>query len=377
MEHERLQRAARKIDPAGIRSILVRATNWLGDAVMTTPALGALRVGFPAARITLLATPLVAELFSPHEWLDEVLVFERSGRHRGARGRLRLAAELRRRRFDLAVLFPNSFDAALVAWLARIPQRLGYATDGRRLLLTHPVPVSCQEPDVHQSGNYLALLAQAGIAAGPCPQRLTVIQAESAGIASRLQAAGIGPTDCVIGINPGATYGSAKRWYPERFAAVADELAARWGAHVVLTGGPDEAAIAADIARQLSRPCLNLAGQTRVRELMALIKRCDFFITNDSGPMHIAAALEVPLVAVFGPTDHATTYPLGSRTVLVRGEADCAPCLLRECPTDHCCMTSVTPAMVIAAAQRLKDQLDVRSSMPSASNPEPGSSNRS
>ena len=154
----------------------------------------------------------------------------------------------------------------------------------------------------------------------------------------------------------------AKRWFPDRFAEVALALAAAWGAKAVITGGPGEAAIAADIERDLAGNCLNLAGRTSVRELMTLIKRCNFFITNDSGPMHLAAAFGVPLVAIFGSTDHSTTYPLSDTAIVVRESVDCAPCMKRECPTDHVCMTSVTAETVIATALQLQKAVTAKNS---------------
>ncbi len=370
-EGEDLGKAVETIDPAAIGKILIRAVNWLGDAVMTTPAIGAVREFFPNAHISVLATPLVAELFTYHPWVDQVVVYDRKGRHRGAGGRLRLSAELKRHAFDLAIILPNSLDAALLPWLARVPRRLGLRSDGRGLLLNYGVPKRQQVTTGHQSEAYLSLLAHYGITASAKPQLLATSPAEDAAAARLLSAGGIGPGEYVVGINPGATYGSAKRWYPERFAAVADTLAGRWGAKIVLTGGSGEAGIAADIARTMSAPVLDLAGKTGVRELMAVIKRCNFFVTNDSGPMHIAAAFGVPLVAVFGSTDSSTTYPLAEHAVLVREQVDCAPCMKRECPTDHCCMTAVTPAMVVEAAERLKEQSDRQCSPVSVPNPEP------
>lgn len=342
------------LDKSAIRAILVRAVNWLGDAVMTTPALRAIRESFPEARITVLANPLVAELLAHHETVDAVHVYDRKGRHAGIRGRIRLARELRAERFDLAILLQNAIDAALIARLARIPRIMGYRTDGRGMLLTHGAPVTIEAKKLHHVDYYLAMLSRFGIETADKHLSLTVTREEEEGTARLLSDSGIGANDFVIGINPGATYGSAKRWYPERFAAVADELSRRWGARVVVTGGPGEAAIAADIAAAMTVPALVMAGKTSVRELMALIKRCDFFITNDSGPMHIAAAFSVPLVAVFGPTDHTTTSPWSDRAAIVRRDTDCAPCLLRECPTDHRCMTAVTMTDVVAAAERLR-----------------------
>jgi heptosyltransferase II len=347
-------------DPQGIERILIRSTNWIGDAVMTTPAIGAIRGTFPNAHITILATPLVAELFSPHDRIDEIMVYDKKEQHAGLAGRMRLARELRVRHFDMAILMQNAFDAALITWLARIPVRMGYRTDGRGFLLTHGCPLSMETKRLHHVNYYLDMLARFGIVTKEKTLTLMVTDEEERKATRLLHEAGIEAGDCLIGINPGATYGSAKRWYPERFAAVADELCKKWGAMSVITGGPAERDIADEIAVSSKFNCLNLAGRTSVRELMAMIKRCDFFITNDSGPMHIAAAFGVPLVAIFGPTDHCTTSPFSDRAVVVRKDAECAPCLLRECPTDHRCMKEITAADVANEAIQLRLRLENR-----------------
>ena len=346
---------AKSLEKDTIRQILVRSTNWLGDAVMTTPALSAIRASFPAARIVMLATPLAAQMFACHGAVDEVIVYDNKGAHRGVLGRLRLAGELRRRGFDLAIMFPNSFDSALIPFLAGIPRRLGAMRDGRSLLLTHRYRVPAVPPaGQHQVHNDLGMLAHFGIAGGSSELNLMTTAEEDGAIARTLAEVGIGPDDFLIGVNPGATYGSAKRWYPERFAAAAAELGRRWQARVVITGSPAEAAMAGEIEKALPG-ALNLAGTTDVRGLMALIKRCNFFITNDSGPMHIAAAFGVPLVAVFGPTDHGATSPYTRLAAIVVRDTDCAPCKLRECPTDHRCMSAVTADDVVQAAEKLLD----------------------
>jgi heptosyltransferase-2 len=336
-----------------IRSILVRVTNWIGDAVMNTPALSAIRETFPEAVITVLATPAVAGLFSSHDWVDELLVYDKKGRHAGIAGKWRLARELRSRRFDLAILLQSAFDAALIARLAGIPRRMGNKSDGRGLLLTHGFPHRLLGDRLHHVDNYLEMLKYFGIEAKEKRQLLCVTQAEEAAAAATLERAGIMPGDFLIGVNPGAAYGSAKRWYPDRFAAAAGTLAQKWQAKILVLGGPGEVAIANDIEAALPEGCLNMAGKMTVRELMALIKSCDFFISNDSGPMHIAAAFQVPLVAIFGSTDHKTTYPFSENSLVVRKQIDCAPCLKRECPTDHRCMTEVSAADVVEAAERL------------------------
>lgn len=335
---------------------MIRAVNWVGDAVMTTPAIGAIRENFPHAEITLLANPLVAELFSSHEWIDRVITFDRKGIHKGIPGRFRLAAQLRRERFDAAVILPNSFDSALVPWLAGIPARLGRSSDGRGLLLTKCYTPGKQGLSSHEVDYYRDLVRFFGITGHVTEPRLTLVPAEELAAAARLAEHGIQPADRILGINPGAAYGSAKRWYPDRFADVASRLAETYSAKVLLFGGPGETDIAAEIEQRLEGNCVNLAGKTSVREMMALIRCCTLFITNDSGPMHIAAAFQVPLVAIFGSTDHAGTAPFTENAVIVRKDVACAPCKLRECPTDHRCMTAVTAEDVVRAALGLMNK---------------------
>lgn len=335
-------------------SLLVRATNWLGDAVMTTPALAGLRGAFPGARIVLLARPLVAELFRHHSDVDEVMVYERPGRHEGALGRLRLAGELRRRRFDGALLLQNAFDAALIAFLGRIRERAGYPTDGRRILLTLPVPLTPGILERHEVEYYLCLLDGLGIPRPvPASLKLSVTEEEKEAMATRLASLGIDRGAPIVAINPGATYGSAKRWYPDRFAAVADALSEEWGAAVVVVGSPAEAPLAGEIEVAARKGVANLAGKTTVREMMAFLSLSSFLVTNDSGPMHIGAALGVPLVAIFGPTDWRRTSPWTSLAKVVRVEIDCSPCRLRVCDRGHECMLGVTPEMVVDAARQL------------------------
>ncbi|MHB1025474.1 MAG: lipopolysaccharide heptosyltransferase II [Desulfobacteria bacterium] len=335
-------------------SLLVRATNWLGDAVMTTPALAAVREGFPDARIVLLARPLVAELFHHHPDVDEVMLYERPGRHEGALGRLRLAGEVRRRRFDGALLLQNAFDAALIAFLGRIPERAGYPTDGRRILLTVPVPLTPAILERHEVEYYLCLLDGLGIPRPvPAELKLTVTEEERETMATRLASLGIERGAPIVTINPGATYGSAKRWYPDRFAAVAEALSAEWSARIVVVGSTAEAPLAGEIEASTRNPLVNLAGGTTVRELMALLSLSSFLVTNDSGPMHIGAALGVPLVAIFGPTDWRRTSPWSPLAKVVRVEIDCAPCRRRVCDRGHECMLGVTPGMVLDAARQL------------------------
>ena len=338
---------------AAVHRVLVRAVNWIGDAVMTTPALAALRTTFPGAEITLLANPLVGQLLQGHPALDRIMLFDRTLQHRGLLGRLRLARQVAAEQFDLAVILPNSFDSALIPWLARIPMRIGKASDGRSLLLTHRFHEQSPSAERHEVHYYRELLRSFGISGEQSVPTLATTPQEDCEAATLLAEHGISAKEMVLGINAGASFGSAKRWYPERFAAVAQRLADSWGARIILFGGPDEVEIVAEIEQRLQGQCLNMAAKTSVRQLLALIKRCNFFITNDSGPMHIAAAFGVPLVAIFGPTDFRGTAPFSDKAVIVRQPIDCAPCKLRTCPTDHRCMTAVTVEDVMKAANQL------------------------
>ena len=338
-----------------VQRIVVRGPNWLGDAVMCEPALRGLRRLFPQASLTLLVKPMVAELFATYPAIDRILIYEDKVRHAGLAGKWKLAGELRRARFDLAVLFQNAFEAALLAYLAGIPRRYGYATDGRSLFLSDPVA----KPDrraLHQVQYYWDLLKPLGLTGDPTHPELSLSPDEERSMAERLAKAGIATTDTIIGLNPGSTYGGAKRWLPDRFAESTERLCRQLNESggrrtaVVIFGAKGEEQLGGDIAAHLSAPSVNMSGTTTIRELMAAVKRCAVLVTNDTGPMHIASAFRVPVVAIFGPTDWRTTSPYGANHALVRHPVDCAPCMLRECPIDHRCMNGVSVDQVYQAA---------------------------
>ena len=341
---------------ASIRRLLVRGPNWIGDAVMSEPALAALRELFPTAELTLLVKPAIAELLRGHPALQRILVYEDPGRHVGITGKWTLAGTLRRLRFDLAILFQNAFEAALVTFLAGIPRRYGYATDGRRFLLSDPIAVPERMKIGHQVQYYLDMLRPLGSERPAGSPRLFLSQEEEQAMDQRLAEAGVHESDLLLGLNPGSTYGSAKRWLPERFAETADRLSQEQGmqsgrrVRVVIVGAQGEEALGCAIADRMQVKPIQLSGRTTMRELMAVIKRCDLFLTNDTGPMHLAASFGVPVVALFGPTDSRTTSPFGSGHTIVRHPVECAPCLLRECPIDHRCMTRISVDEVYGAA---------------------------
>lgn len=333
------------------RSILVRATNWVGDAVMSLPALRAIRQRFPAARISVLAKPWVGALYAREPFCDELISYTASD----LGSNLRTARQLAGRRFDCALLLQNAFEAAAIAWLARIPERIGYSRDGRGLLLTRaiPVPKSGEIPQ-HERFYYLELLRRAGWI-DELPETAEIrldgrAAAREAGLAKLAQ---LGLASPLIGVSPGAAFGSAKRWPADRFAAAATCLARELHAGVAIFGAASEARICAEVADRIDAPVRNLAGQTSLAEFIDLAAACRVYLTNDSGPMHIASALGVPTVAVFGSTNHLTTGPTGPSTRVVRQPVDCSPCLRRECPIDHRCMTGVEAGQVAQAALEL------------------------
>jgi len=335
--------------------LLVRATNWMGDAVMSIPALEAIRGRWPQAEIAILARPVVAELYAGQGFADRVLVFDHAGRHRGVWGRARLAAELRRERFDIALLLQNAFEAAWLVWRARIPVRIGYNRDARGFLLTRALDVPQPgEIPAHESFYYLELLRRAGWIErlGPRGEIRLRIEADAREQAEDvLRRAGARAGALRIAFAPGASYGSAKCWLPERYAELADRLIAEFDADVILFGTAAERSIVQRIVAAMRHRPVALVGETRAGELPALLAQCRLFIGNDSGAMHVAAAAGLPVVGIFGPTDAAGTAPVTRQFRLVREPVSCSPCFLRHCPVDHRCMRRVEVNAVYEAAR--------------------------
>ena len=331
--------------------ILVRATNWVGDAVMSLPALRALRQRFPQAHISILAKPWVADLYRRENVCNELIPYTALTSFE----KYTVARELRQHRFDTAILLQNAFEAAAIACLAGIPERIGYARDGRGLLLTRAIPVPrTGEIPRHESFYYLELLRRAGIMDGlPANEAIRLKGAPAARAAGLEHFRKQGLGEIVVGVSPGAAYGTAKRWLPERFAESANRVASEFGAAVAIFGSKDERELCESIARVITGPVKNFAGETTLAEFIDLAAACRVYLTNDSGAMHIASALGVPTVAIFGATDDQTTGPTGPLAKVVREPVECSPCLKRECPIDHRCMTRVTAARVAETALEL------------------------
>jgi len=335
--------------------ILVRATNWVGDAIMALPALRAVRTRFPDAEITILARPYVAFIYKDQQVCDNMMFVD------DKRDTVR---EIRAQKFDVAVLLQNAFEAAWFAWRAGIPERIGYARDGRSLLLTKALPVPKRgEIPAHEQYYYLELLRRAGwLDSLPNESfiKLDVPEGNRQSAAEFLFINGVKPDSLRVAIGAGASYGSAKCWLPDRFAELANRLQAQSGTDIILFGTRAEAPVSSAIAARMHRAPIDLTGKTAIDDLPALLSQCHLFIGNDSGAMHVAAAVGLPVVAVFGPTDPYGTAPVTPRCSIVQERPYCSPCFLRRCPTDHRCMKRVTPDAVEAAARQWISSSEVR-----------------
>jgi heptosyltransferase-2 len=334
--------------------ILIRATNWVGDAIMALPALRAVRSRFAQAEITILARPYVAAIYKDQQVCDNILFVD--DKHN-------MVSRLRAKKFDVALLLQNAFEAAWLSWRAGIPERIGYARDGRSLLLTKVVSVpKAGEIPPHEQYYYLELLRRAGWL-DSLPNEtficLDVPEENRQRAAEFLLSAGLRPDSLRIAIGAGASYGSAKCWPPDRFAELANRLQTHSGAEVILFGTPAEAAVSSAIAAGMRRPPIDLTGKSSIGDLPALLSQCHLFLGNDSGAMHVAAAVGLPVVAVFGPTDPLGTAPVTPRCTIVQEKPYCSPCFLRRCPTDHRCMTRITPDAVADAAQQWISSMEV------------------
>lgn len=335
-------------------AILIRGVNWIGDAVMTIPALRALKRSLPEARLCLLVKPWVAPLFEKDPDIDEIILY--SDEYRGLAGKLRLARRLKEYGFDFAVLFQNAFDAALITFLARIKKRIGYSRDGRGFLLTDALPCDAPEKNLHHIDYYLNLVKKSGFNGTPDLPWLFLDIEERKRARQMLE----GLKRPVIALNPGAVYGSSKRWFPERFAEVASRVITELNGSAVILGGPKESGIADDILKHVApslvthASLLNLSGRTTLRELIAIISESDVLVTNDSGPMHIGYAVGTPLVAIFGSTSPEHTGPVGKSDIVIKKSIACSPCFERQCNKNKlACMDLVTSEEVYSAVKKL------------------------
>lgn len=333
--------------------ILIRGTNWIGDAVMTLPAVAAVRSSYPQAWIAVLVKPWVADIYRLCPQVDEVIIYDDPGRHTGMRGIFRLAGELRQERFEMAILLQNAIEAAIIASLAGIPLRAGYNTDARGVLLNRAVKMTPALKKIHQADYYLEMVRALGCASPVEKPFFRMTETDARAAADELGKHGLQGAELLVGMAPGATYGPAKKWFPERFGTLAHRLEKAYGAQTILFGSAADGETTEAVRHSAGISLIDLAGKTNLRTAVALMARCRLFISNDSGLMHVAGALNVPTIAIFGSTNPATTSPLGERSRVVCRHAACSPCLKTTCPTDFCCMEAITTDAVYEIAQEM------------------------
>jgi heptosyltransferase-2 len=339
-----------KLPRDGIDKILIRGTNWIGDAILTLPAVAAIRATYPQAHIAVLVKPWVADIYGLFSAVDEVIIYE--NKFDTPTGVFRLARMLKGKKFDAAILLQNAIEAAIIVLAAGISLRAGYDSDARGLLLTHRVHRTKEIRKVHQIDYYLEMVKALGCV--PVDREMHLESKINPLDVQDILHKFIPETkEAIIGIAPGATYGPAKRWFPDRFAAVADKLNEHFSSQGILLGGKADWEVAQEVQMLARTKLINLAGKTTLREAIYLISQCRLFISNDSGLMHIAGALNIPTIAIFGSTNPVTTAPAGNKSTIVCREVSCSPCLKEKCPTDFRCMKLISVEDVFAAAQNL------------------------
>lgn len=342
-----------------IGSIVIRGTNWIGDAMMTIPAMREIGRVFPDAEIFLHTPAGAAGIFHGSDLINDIIPFQREkNRYREVR---RQADILRRHHFDLAIIFPNSFESALTAKLAGIPRRIGFNKDLRGLLLTDPVAVPEWKGRRHEVFYYLALAAEAErryagtntIAFAEPDESLEIAEERRQAARGLLAAGGVDLTRRTIALGVGSTNSMAKRWGAEKYAELNDYIQAELNANVILTGSPDEIDVAEKVRSLSEYPPLIFAGKTDIAMAAAVLAVVDMLVSNDMGTAHIAPAVGTPTIVIFGPTNDATTRPFSKNAVVIRRDVECAPCMLRECPLDHRCMTRISAREVFEEVKLL------------------------
>ncbi len=337
------------------KRILVKEVNWLGDIVMSLPALKAVRASYPDAKISLLIKKELASFFDGASWLNEVIPYAIRKGWAGWGDRRRLVSEIRAKNFDLAVLFPNSFESAFWMRWAGIPERVGYARDGRGFLLSKMTKPSPEILEVHQVGYYLNMLKLTlGLEGSKDEYVPDVLSSSQAKMRTWIQEHHFGEKGNIIALAVAAAYGPAKEWPEEYYAELIDRLKEKWGACCVLVGAPGERPKCEAVAGSSRAGAMVAAGETSVGEALALLSICDGFAGNDSGSMHVAGALGLPTVGIYGSTRADRTGPLGPKTRILYQSIACSPCLKRTCMYGHYdCLKNIKPVQVLEALEGL------------------------
>ncbi|MFN0279959.1 MAG: lipopolysaccharide heptosyltransferase II [Pyrinomonadaceae bacterium] len=344
--------------------ILVRGTNWIGDAVMSIPALRELRRIFPDSHITLHTRSWAEGLFRDVDFIDELVTFDK---HRWKIKDVYDNSQfLRDDKYELAILLPNSFESALTSFLTRIPRRFGYNKDVRGLLLTDPIAIPEWKNRKHEVFYYLHLIAEAErrilgrdtVSLSFPNTRLDISEERKNEAKQQLANFGVDLTNKTVALGVGSTNSRAKRWLPERYAELNDKLQIVTDANVILVGSSDEKDVADSVAKLCTKPTINITGQTDLAEAAAILSVVDLFISNDMGLAHVAPAVGTQTIVIFGPTNSVMTRPYSENAEIIRKDVECAPCMLRDCPIDHRCMTRITVDEVLeAATERLNAQM--------------------
>lgn len=334
------------------KNIIVRMPNWVGDLVMATPILHDLRAAYPDAEITAMARYPLCEILQEDPNINELFCFSKGSSFGRRVGQRNVVEKLRKGKYDLGVLLPHSFSAAWWFWKGGVKYRLGYEGNARGMLLSHSMTLPENVEQQHLVVTYKMLLSPLGIPVSETPPKLYLDEKEIAQARELLRQHGLARESRIVGINPGARYGSAKCWLPERFREVTLRLLQEKDIFIVYFGDQSTASLVKEICQGLPPNVINLAGLTSLRELSSLICLCDVLLTNDSGPMHIADALERPVVALFGSTSEVVTGPYRSGTVIHK-HVDCSPCYQRKCPIDFRCMKKIESDEVVREIQRI------------------------
>jgi heptosyltransferase-2 len=316
----------------------VRGVNWVGDTILSYPTVQKIKTIFPHSHLAILVPSHLSDLWKTFPYVDEIITFQKKQGLGSFLEDLDLSHSLRKRRFDLAIILPRSFRSAFLVYLARVPIRIGYQDEGRSLFLTHGILRKGEILHQHRIHYYEKLVDSVGkVEATPSPQ--IFLREEDRGWAEEtLKGLGFLDGRPLMGMNPGATYGLAKCWYPDRFGELGKRVAKKWKAGILIFGKKEEGSMAREILKYLEGGAVDFTGKTNLLQLAALLERCRLIVTNDTGTMHVAAAVNTPVVALFGSTNPVTTGPWGDGHVVIRKDVPCSPCMKRICPTDHRCM---------------------------------------
>jgi heptosyltransferase-2 len=333
------------------KKILVRATNWIGDSVMSLPALEQLKTAFPKSHVCVLLRPWVRFVYEGHPAVDEILIYEKKNGIDRICGLVRVIKRLRKEGFDVAILFQNAFEAGVIGFFSGAKLRVGLDTDMRRMFLTHPVKRKKQ----HHIRDYLDIVSALGVKTEEKAPRLYLKEKYLLEADNLLKEMGINGKRPLVGFSPGAAYGSAKMWPAEYFARIAKRVIKEWNANVLLFGSKKETSICQKIQKEV-KDVIDLSGKLDLGHAMGIIKRCALFLSNDSGLMHVASALGVPTIGIFGSTDPALTGPKGDHSCFVKSDISCSPCFKRECPKNLECLYSISPDQVWEKMEEMRDE---------------------